>query len=195
MKTKMLLLILVAGATLAAETNRLGDEKLEDKFAQAMMLARAGLYAEAEAVCKEILAQKPDQPTVKQLLLEVEELQRKREAADAGYALRRKLEQLVIPEISFRQAAPADVIEFLREQTKQLSPDKTPVNVVWLVPADAKLSPITLSLRKVPFTDVLNYVTQLAGLRYRIKPHAVVIYKPEPEPPAQSAPASDAKSR
>ncbi len=192
---KMMLMILLAGATLAAQTNRLGDEKLEDKFVQAMMLARAGLYAEAEALCKEILAQKPDQPTVKQLLLEVEELQRKREAADAGYALRRKLEQLVIPEVSFRQAAPADVIEFLRDQTKQLTTDKTPVNVVWLVPADAKLPPITLSLRKVPFTDVLGYVTQIAGLRYRIEPHAVVIYKPEPEKPAQSAPAPDAKSR
>ena len=51
------------------------------------------------------------------------------------------------------------------------------------MPADTKLNPVTLNLKKVPFTDVLNYVTQLAGLKYRVDAHAVVIYKPEPPSP------------
>jgi hypothetical protein len=191
---KWLWIILLATATLAGETNQPAtDEELGDKLTQAILLARVGLYAEAERLCNEILEQKPDQPTVKQLLREIDERQRKQEAINPGYALRRKLEQLIIPEVNFRQAAPADVVEFLREQTKQLSPDKTPVNMVWLVPADTKLSPITLSLRKVPFTDVLGYVTQLTGLRYRIEAHAVVIYKPEPA--KSSPPGSDPNAK
>src|SRR5437879_6107922 len=122
-RMKMLLMILFASAALAGETNTLSEEQLGDKLTQAIILARAGLYGEAEAACKEILAQKPDQPTIKQLLREIEELRRKREAADPGYALRHKLEQIVLPEVSFRQAAPADVIEYLNAESKKLSAD------------------------------------------------------------------------
>lgn len=184
---KALMLILIASAALAAETNTVNQPQLEDKFAQAVLLARVGLYDEAAVLCKEILTNKPDQPTVQQLLREIEEKQRQREAQDAGYALRRQLEQLVLAEVNFRSANPSDVVEFLAAESKKLSADKTPINFVWLVPADAKLTPVTLNLRNVPFTDVLNYVTQMAGLKYRVDAHAVAIYKPEtarPIPPA-----------
>jgi hypothetical protein len=173
----------------ADDTNKTAvtDEQLGDKLMQAIVLGRVGLYDEAEAMCKEILAQKPDQPTVKELLRELEDLRHKREAKDPGYALRRNLEQILVPVVSFRQAAPADVLDFLSSEAKKLAPDKAAINFVWLVPADIKLNPVTLNLKNVPFIDVLNYFTQLAGLRYRIDAHAVVIYKPEPEKPIPPA--------
>ena len=184
---KALLMILFATAALAGETNTLSDEQLGDKLAQAIVLARAGLYEEAEAACKQILAQKPDQPTVKQLLREIEELRRAREAADPGYAIRRKLDEIILPEVSFRRASPAELIEYLKAESKKHSPDKSEINFVWLVPAGTKLNPVTLNLKNVPLADVLGYVTQLAGLRYRVDAHAVVIYKPEPEKPIPPA--------
>jgi hypothetical protein len=173
----------------ADDTNKAAvtDEQLGDKLKQAIVLGRVGLYDEAETLCKEILAQKPDQPTVKELLRELEDLRHKREAKDPGYALRRNLEQMLVPIVSFRQAAPADVLDFLSAEAKKLTPDKTAINFVWLVPPDAKLNPVTLNLKNVPFIDVLNYFTQLAGLRYRIDAHAVVFYRPEPDKPIPPA--------
>ena len=184
---KALLMILIASATLAADTNTTSQLQLEEKFQQAVLLARVGLYDEAAGLCKEILSQKPEQPTVTQLLREIEELKRRKQAQDPSFELRHKLEQINMPEVSFREANPSDVVKFLSEQAKKLSPDHAEVNFVWMVPADAKLNPVTLNLRDVPFTDVLGYVTQLAGLRYRVEPHAVVIYKPEPEKPIPPA--------
>src|SRR5438477_4143062 len=107
---KTLLMVLFASAALAGETNTPSEDQLTQ---QAIILARAGLYGEAETVCKQILAQKPDQPTVKQLLREIEELGQKREATEPGYAMRNKHEQIVVREVRFHQAAQADVIEFL----------------------------------------------------------------------------------
>lgn len=184
---KMLMMILFATTVLAGGTNTLTDEQLGDKLAQAIILGRVGLFDEAASLCKEILAQKPDQPTVKELLRELEDLKRKREAQDPGYALRRKLEQILVPEVHFRNANPTNIVDFLAAETKKLSSDQTPINFVWQVPAEAKLNPVTLNLKNVPFTDVLQNVTQLAGLKYRVDAHAVVIYKPEPEKPIPPA--------
>ena len=41
--------------------------------------------------------------------------------------------------------------------------------------------------------DALDYVTQLAGLKYRVDAHAVVIYKPAPEKPVPPATESHVK--
>jgi hypothetical protein len=186
---KAWLAVLLAVAVQAAETNKvaLTEAQLEEKFTQAVMLARVGLYEEAEAVGREILAQKPDQPTVKQLLAEIAEQRNRIQSRDPGYALRRKLDQIVVPEIRFREAAMIDVVQYLSEQSKQLAPDKTQINFVWLVPDDFKPRAVTLNLHKVPMSEVLNYVTQLSGLKYRVDAHAVVIYKPEPEKPIPPA--------
>ena len=186
--------ILLAVAVHGAETNKvaLTDEQLEEKFTQAVVLARVGLYDEAEAIGKEILAQKPDQPTVKQLLAEIGEQRRKLQARDPGFAMRRRLEQIVVPEIKFREARAPDVVEFLRKEAKRLSGED--LNFVWLVAEDAELKAVTLNLRNVPMSDVLNYVTQLTGLKYRVDAHAVVIYKPAPERPIPPATEPDVKS-
>jgi hypothetical protein len=188
---KLFLMMLLAGTlqVLAEDTNRvaLTDQQLGEKLNQAVLLGRVGLYDEAEAACKEVLAQKPDQPTAKQMIREIEELRQKRDAQDPGYELRTRLEQLIVPEVNFRNADPKDVIDFLAGESRKLSPDKSQINFVWLVSADAKLSPVTLNLKNVAFADVLSYVTQLAGLKYRVEAHAVAVYKPEPArsiPPA-----------
>ena len=174
----------------AAETNaappvRLTDDKLDETLQAAVLLARMGLYDEAEERCKQILAQEPDQPAVKQLL---NEIQQKRHEHNLSGDLRRKLDETVIPEVSVQETPVIDVIGFLREQSQKLSSDKTPINLVWQAPEDAKATKVTLSLRKIPLADVLKYVTEIAGLRYRVDTHAVVIYKPLPAVPTDSPP-------
>jgi hypothetical protein len=175
----------------AEETNApaktvLSDDELGDLLQQAIMLARVGLYDEAEARCKQILEQKPDQPTAKELLREIEEQKRSRFGQDAGAEFRRKLSETIVPEVNLRGANPFDALEQLRKESSKLTVDKSEVNFVWQVPADAKLPKVTLNLKQVPLLDVIQYVTAIAKLSFRVDPHAVVIYLPAPEPPAAS---------
>jgi hypothetical protein len=179
----------VALATMArADTNaiaapKLTDEQLGEQLQRAIMLVQFGFYAEAEETCKRILEQNPDLPTVKELLQQIQRKRKLLSPEDPAAALKQRLETLTVPAVNFRDAPVRDAIEWLREESGKLSPDKQPLNVVWMVPADAKLPGITLKLQQVPLLELLRYVTELAGLRYRLDPHAVVIFKPEPAAP------------
>jgi hypothetical protein len=102
--------------------------------------------------------------------------------------LRRRIEGLLIPEVSVREASVMDVIDFLRGQGQTLSVDKTPINVIWEAPEETKTAKVTLSLREVPLADALTYVTESVGLRYRVDAYAIVIYIPPPTTPPHAKP-------
>ena len=186
------LMLTLAGAARAGETNatqstdtnapasgNLTDDQLGDLLQQAILLARVGLYDEAVARCQQILQQKPDQPTVKQLLGEIQEKRRQVAPPLPGIELRGKLQDMIVPELNVREAAAADVIEFLRAESKKLTQGIGEVNFVWQVPAGQQLPKVTLNLKNVPMLDAIRYVTELAKLRYRVDEHAVVVYPPE----------------
>lgn len=42
-------------------------------------------------------------------------------------------------------------------------------------PAATSVPPVTITMRNVPLIDLLNYITQGSGLRFRVEPHAVII--------------------
>jgi hypothetical protein len=86
----------------------------------------------------------------------------------------------VLPKVHMDAATPEEAIQWLRKESKKYTPDKSEINFVWQVPAETKLRPVTLNLVKVPLADVLDYVTQAAGVRYRVERYAVVIYVPPP---------------
>jgi hypothetical protein len=168
-------LLFLDGVCRAATT---GTNATEDADVQTVaVLERMGHYDEAEARCLKLLEQNPNDQAVKQLLGEIED---KKRHEDSSSSLQRQLEETIIPEVNVRDAAAADVIDFLQTESQKRSGDKTPINFVWQAPEDAKTAKVTLNLRGVPLADVLKYVTESAGLRYRIDTYAIVIYKPLP---------------
>jgi hypothetical protein len=169
----------------AVPSGKLTDDQLGDLLQQAILLARVGLYDEAAARCQQILQQKPDQTTVKQLLTEIDQKRRKVARAVAGVELKQKLENTILPEVKVREAAVADVIESLRAQCKKLTGGQEEINVVWQVPPGRQLAKVTLSLRNVPVLDAIRYVTELARLKFRVDDHAVVIFLAEDAVPAK----------
>ena len=166
---------------------KLTDDQMGEVLQGAILLARMGLYDEAEQQCNKILAQDPKQLTVRQLLDEIQEKKRQQGSATE---LRRKLSDTMIHELDVRDVPVTNVIEMLRAESEKVSADKTPINFVWQAPESSKAAKITLNLHNVPIGDVLNYVTEGAGLRYRTDAHAVVIYKPLPVESKESAPAN-----
>ncbi len=123
----------------------------------------------------------------------------------------KKLNDIIFPEVKFRDATITDVVQYLSDESRKLDPTGEGVNIVLgagvrageaptvapAAPAEAAPAPaaapaapapageartVTLSLRNVPMIDVLNFVTSLAGLKYRVEPSAVLIVRlDEPE--------------
>lgn len=173
----------------AAEQPRYTQKHLDNLFLEAVMLNQAGLYEEAEQRCRKILSQLPNQPEVKRLLEEIEQKKRQKGKPDPAAELKKRLNSIVLPEVHFREAAITDVIEFLREESRKFSPDKTEINFVLMMPPGDPPK-VTLTLRKIPLAEVLRYISILTGLQYQVDPHAVV-FSPAPK---LSLPQSDAKA-
>ena len=173
----ILLMTMLAAVTLThAATNAVPSSAEQEKmFMEAVLLSSQGLYAEAEVRLKRLAEVQPNEPTVVEMLRLVQ-----LKLHDPSEVLTKRLATIIFPLVQFRAASPQDIIDYLRHESGKFATDKTEVNFVWQVPDNVQLSPITLSLKNIPLSDVLNYATQLAGLRYRVEPHAVVIYKPDP---------------
>jgi len=117
---------------------------------------------------------------------------------------RQKLQKLVIPQIEFKQANIEDVLEFLSKASVEAdTEEKTGVNIVLKVstsaapapdaagappapdaaaatpaaaPAAASATPpITLTLRRVNLLDAIKYITDIAGLSYRVDKNVVFV--------------------
>jgi hypothetical protein len=177
----LLVLTRVLAAEMETNTVHLSDEQA------VILLERMGRYDEAKARCLQVLQQNPSDPQAHRLLAEIEYTKYQ---AQSSTALRETLDEIVIPEVNFRGAGAADVIEFLQTESQKVSGANRPINIVWQAPEAAKTAKVTLNLRGIPLTDVLKYVTESAGLRYRVDPHAIVIYQPQPAVATESSPSN-----
>jgi hypothetical protein len=159
------------------------QEHLGKLYHQALMFEQAGLYDEARKACAIILSQTPDQPAVKKLMADIEGKQRTKKGPDLAGKLKKQLEEIVLPEVSFREVGVSDVIEYLQHESARHTKDKAELNFVLLLPKENNMK-VTLSLRKISMLAVIRYVTSLSGLEYKIESNAVVI-----SPPPKLAPA------
>lgn len=179
----LVILVLMAAAVVATGQTtkpRLMAQHLDMLFAQAGELAKTGQIDEAKHLCRQILKLEPGRLDVEEFLKSLDGLESRVRRRDTAAELKRKLDVVVFSEINFTNATVPDVLTYLQKQSGLLSPDKTEVNFVWLVPPDTKMPTITLSLRRVSLSDLIGYVMEVAQLRYRVEEHAVVICKPEP---------------
>jgi hypothetical protein len=152
-----------------------------------ILLERMGRYEEAEAQCNQLLQQNPNDPVARRLLAEIEDAKHRRHPVTT---LRDALDTIIIPEVNVRGAGVTEVIEFLQTESQKVSGAENPINFVWQAPDNLKTAKVTLNLRRVPLADVLKYVTESVGLRYRVDAHAVVIYQPPPAMPTESSPSN-----
>lgn len=99
--------------------------------------------------------------------------------------VQQKLDKIILPTVQFRDATIEEAVEYLRVKSRDL--DKTQPAVVkgvsFVLDNDkAAKTAISLDLRDIPLGVALRYCTDLAGLKYRVDAHAVVIAsKPEPQ--------------
>jgi len=98
-------------------------------------------------------------------------------AAKEKGAAWKKAETIILERIDFRSASLEESIDFLRAKAKQLDPDKHGVNLVLHNVAGGDQPKITLSLAKIPLTEALRYVANLANYEI-VASDAAILFKP-----------------
>ncbi|HBC85368.1 MAG TPA: hypothetical protein DCZ94_00275 [Lentisphaeria bacterium] len=106
-------------------------------------------------------------------------------AAGAGAAalvkteLSDKLSEILIDQIDFEEATITSVVNLLIQRSRELDPsaNKTGVSILLrLKPEEIINTPkITMSLDGIPLGEVIRYICQACGLKYRVEERAVII--------------------
>ena len=91
-----------------------------------------------------------------------------------------KLNKIILPEVSFRDATITDVIRFFVDESRRLDePTKEGVNFVLQSElagaSNAPVRLVSLNLHNIPLFEALRYAVSGAGLEFQIGPNAVVV--------------------
>ncbi len=100
--------------------------------------------------------------------------------ANAGRYLMEKMQRIIFPSVQFTGASVEEAVEFLRIKSKDLDtmerdPSRRGVNIILRQGAAPSTAAITLELRDVPMMEALRYITELAGMKYKVDPFAVLV--------------------
>lgn len=94
--------------------------------------------------------------------------------------LTRKMQELIFPQVQFAGASIEEAVEFLRVKSRDIDvtetdPAKKGVNIILKAGDTPITASISLDLKDVPMVEALRYVTELAGMKYKVEPFAVLI--------------------
>jgi general secretion pathway protein D len=95
-------------------------------------------------------------------------------------SINRKLDDIIIPRINFTDATVREAIEYLRQRSAALDTDPVDagdrgVNIVLKLDAAASSQTVTIDLANLPLREALTYITNLANLKFKVEPYAVLI--------------------
>ncbi len=168
MKARFLLLALAVAlmATASAET-------IQEIYARGVRAYIGGNADAAKALFTEVLAtdpaNKPAAAYLKRIQLE----------QSAGANLEKQAASVIVPKVDFRDASLSSVLTYLAKVSREQSNGKVSLNIVALYPpAFGDQTRITLSLSNAPMSEVLKYVSEMAGTKLEYQQHAIVVSKP-----------------
>jgi len=95
-------------------------------------------------------------------------------------SINRKLDEIIVPRINFTDAKISEAVDFLRQRSAALDVDAVDdadrgVNIVLKLDAAAASQTVTIDLASLPLREVLTYITNLANLKFKVEPYAVLI--------------------
>ena len=97
--------------------------------------------------------------------------------------------RIIIPSVEFRDATLTECIDFMRNKSRELDPDKKDVNIVVKPGGDASIR-ITLSLKNVPLSEALRYCAELANRKLTFGDQSYFLTPVSTEAPANKDQAS-----
>ena len=94
-----------------------------------------------------------------------------------GTDLYLKMQNIIFPKVEFEDVNINSVIRQLNRMSKRYDPDKQGISIVSQLTASVAnmTPPITMSFDNMPMSEVIRYLCQGSGLKYRIQDNAVMI--------------------
>ena len=91
-----------------------------------------------------------------------------------------KLRTIKLPTLQLKDATIGEAVEFLRTKSRDLDASESDasrkgVNLILKSDDPPSTARITLDLKNVPMEEALRYVTELAGMKYKVEPQGIVI--------------------
>jgi general secretion pathway protein D len=97
-------------------------------------------------------------------------------AGKANFLVSQKLQSLVIKNVDFTDATIDDAVSFLTAKSREM--DSTGSGISFIVKnekARTEAKPFSLRLRNVPVGEVLRYICNIAGVKYKVEEFAIFI--------------------
>ncbi len=177
---------------LASLTTIATADDLADLMAEAQRAFARGDFAAAKTRFEIVRKMEPGNKTAISYL--------KRIAADeaaeiakqrTGNATQAALQKLVMEKVELRESSLSEALEFLKQKGNTLGGGKVAINFVLQLDEQTQATKITLTLQKVPFSEVLRYIGDLANVQFVYEQFAIVV-KPKGAAPAPQANAAEA---
>ncbi len=88
-----------------------------------------------------------------------------------------RMERIVFPSVNFEDADIMAVIRFLNSRSKQFDPEKEGVNISAVIDSRTleQMKRVTMSFSRIPMSEVVRYVCQDVGLKFRVDKDGIFI--------------------
>lgn len=98
---------------------------------------------------------------------------------NGGMALFQKMKSIKFPQVTFNGATIEEAVEYLRVKSRDLDntvdPSQRGVNLILKSGDTPSTAQISLDLKDVPMEEALRYITELAGMKFKVEPFAVLV--------------------
>jgi hypothetical protein len=164
-----------------------GQATVQSRYNEGVALFNQEKYGEALMAFEEVLQASPNHVYARSYAMKSKSAIAK--GTQPKNDLEGRLARIIIPQIAFAEAPLGDVLDFFSVKAEEISGGQTTVNFIFNgTPEQRSGTLITLSVRNIPMTEAIRYVTQLSNTRAKYEPHAVVI--DAGAAPAAAAPAA-----
>jgi len=146
---------------------------LQKIFNDAKANYEAGEFEKAAVGFRKVLQHQPGYVYARKYLTQTEAMLKK--GTKTGISLEDKLAKIVVPSVAFEGASLGDVMTFLTVKSKEISGGTVVANFIYKGPkGDKDSKTVTLKLNNLPMTEVIRYVGQLSGTKFKYEEFAVV---------------------
>jgi hypothetical protein len=168
MKTTTLLLCAAALAAFSPFSVRAADD-IHVIYEEGRAAFNAGQFDLARERLAIVLAKAPNHLPTQAMMAQIE-----RQLGPDNTSLRKSYEKIILERVEFNEVTLDEALQGVRALSLKATGGKVAPNVIVKDPQIGK-KPVSLNLAQVPLSEVLNYLSQLAGARISYDKNAVVI--------------------
>jgi len=154
-------------------TSLKAQSDIQTVYNEGVTLYNEGKYADAMVKFTAILKEDPRIVHARSYLAKCRAALAGNRALSSG--IKAHIAQIIIPELNFKDAPIGDILDYFTIRAEELSGGKVRPNFIYKGSADQRRNTrVTLSLRNVPMTEAIRYVSQLSGTYIKYEEHAIV---------------------